>query len=89
MCHSCPDAIKCEPVKNNQDKRIVRVYFADGKIRDCDMTEHIKQHKIFHKMLNPYFFALVKAIDGAVVWPDELDFAPEFFYFDIGEDIKS
>lgn len=78
-CNQCPDPVKVEVL----DDYLVRVTFADGKITITDMKPDIERGSAFKKMKNKYFFSLASIGPGdCIMWPGELDFAPEHFYYD-------
>lgn len=82
--HFCPDAVKVTPM----DNYILRVEFEDGKVKDCDFTDHLDLG-VFRKLRNKAFFSLAHASHGAIVWDDTLDCAPEYVYYDKGVDVVS
>ncbi len=67
MPHFCPDATKVTPL----DDYTLRVEFADGSVKTCDFSDH----------LNKCVFRKAHAEDGAIVWDDTLDCAPEYVYY--------
>ncbi len=75
--HNCPDIIKVEAL----DDYILRVTFADGVIKEKILTG-LLSHGVFQRLKNMDFFKKAHADHGAVVWDDNLDCAPEYFYDD-------
>ena len=60
---------------------VVRVTFADGLVREIDLSEHL-WGPMFEPLKDPAFFAQVR-IDpafGVLEWPNGADLAPEFAY---------
>lgn len=53
--------------------------FENGERRRFDMTPYL-HYPIFRKLENPGFFSLARAENGTVVWPGNIDIAPETLY---------
>lgn len=57
----------------------LKITFENGKVGVFDTKPHL--HKPYYRLLNnPAFFAKAQALDGTVVWSDEVDMAPELLY---------
>ena len=75
MPHFCPDIIEVHAL----DGYVLRVKFADGVIKDCDLSS-LTEQGVFTCLKNRDFFLKAHPQDGAIVWSDEIDIAPEFLY---------
>ena len=53
--------------------------FSTGEHRRFDMGPYL-QFPVFRRLQNPGFFALAHIAYGTVVWPGEIDIAPETLY---------
>ena len=53
--------------------------FSNGECRQFDMRPYLHL-PIFRSLENPGLFALAKVDYGTVVWPGEIDIAPETLY---------
>ena len=71
------DVIKVSP---NTDFQLDLVY-ANGEQRRFDMKPLLSV-KPWDRIADPYIFKLVRADYGTVVWPGEIDIAPETLYDD-------
>jgi len=71
------DIIKVIP---NSDFQL-DLFYANGEQRRFDMRPLLAM-KPWHKVSNPEIFKLVRAEYGTVVWPGEIDIAPETLYDD-------
>ena len=54
----------------------VQVVFDTGErgVFDC---KHLLSDPFWHRLSDPAFFRLVRAAYGTLVWPDDIDIAPE------------
>lgn len=75
MPHFCPDAVKVCVLEGY----VLRVQFADGSVKDCDLSG-LAEKGVFTRIKDTDFFRKAHAQDGAVVWDDDLDIAPEYLY---------
>ena len=57
----------------------LRLTFASGEERQFDMRPYL-HYPVFRKLENPGFFSLAHVDYGAVVWPGNIDIAPETLY---------
>ena len=73
--HFCPNIVKIHACGNYS----VRVEFADGKVKICDLSGHLERG-VFKVLKDKDFFNLVHAEHGAAVWNDKIDIAPEYLY---------
>lgn len=73
--HFCPDVVKCEA----QEGYVLRVWFEDGKVKDCDLSD-IVERGVFRKLHNRTYFKLARVYQGFVKWGEVLDLAPEYLY---------
>jgi hypothetical protein len=71
------DVVKVSP---NADFQLDLVY-ANGEQRRFDMRP-LLSIKPWDRIANPQIFKLVRADYGTVVWPGEIDIAPETLYDD-------
>lgn len=55
--------------------------FENGEIREFD-CKPILNDKPFDSIANEFIFRQVKVEHGTVVWPNEVDIAPETLYLD-------
>ena len=53
--------------------------FNTGEKKIFDMTPYL-QFPVFKRLQNPGFFSLAHVDYGTVVWPGEIDIAPETLY---------
>jgi hypothetical protein len=53
--------------------------FENGERRRFDMSPYL-HYPIFRRLENPGFFSLARAEHGTVVWPGDIDIAPETLY---------
>lgn len=53
--------------------------FSNGEERRFDMSPYL-EFPVYHRLQNPGFFALAKLDGGTVVWPGDIDIAPETLY---------
>jgi hypothetical protein len=53
--------------------------FTNGEHRRFDMRPYLNL-PVYRSLQNPGFFALAKVDYGTVVWPGEIDIAPETLY---------
>ena len=74
--YECPDAINVTAL----DDYVLKVEFADGSVKTCDFSDHLNKG-VFRKLRDVSFFRKAHAQDGAIVWDETLDCAPEHVYF--------
>ncbi len=55
--------------------------FTNGEQRQVDMQPYL-HFPVYQPLKNPGFFALAKIDYGTVVWPGDIDIAPETLYAD-------
>jgi hypothetical protein len=53
--------------------------FENGERRRFDMSPYL-HYPIFRRLENPGFFSLARVEYGTVVWPGNIDIAPETLY---------
>ena len=53
--------------------------FENGERRRFDMSSYL-QYPVFRRLENPGFFSLARVEYGTVVWPGNIDIAPETLY---------
>lgn len=53
--------------------------FENGERRRFDMSSYL-QYPVFRRLENPGFFSLARVEYGTVVWPGDIDIAPETLY---------
>ena len=63
-----------------EDDFILKITFADGKIKRYDMKCIIAKGGIFKKIANPILFAQAYADGTTVSWADDIDISPEELY---------
>ena len=73
--HFCPAIINIHVCDNYS----VKVEFADGLIKICDLSDHLERG-IFKALNDKGLFNLVHVEHGAAVWNDRIDIAPEYLY---------
>ena len=68
--------------KHLQDYKI-RIEFSDGRIGDVDLKATITSDNrlIFNQLKDLNLFKNFKVECDTLVWPNELDLAPEYLYF--------
>jgi len=55
--------------------------FSNGEQRRFDMRPYL-HYPVFRRLENPGFFSLARVDYGTVVWPGDIDIAPETLYED-------
>ena len=60
---------------------ILLLTFTNGEQKQYNMTPYL-HYPVFQRLQNPEFFKLAKVDYGTVVWPGEIDIAPETLYLD-------
>ena len=58
---------------------LLRLVFSNGKQRQFDMRPYL-HYPVFRRLENPGFFSLARIDYGTVVWPGDIDIAPETLY---------
>jgi hypothetical protein len=53
--------------------------FGNGERRRFDMRPYL-HYPVFRRLENPGFFSMARVDYGTVVWPGEVDIAPETLY---------
>jgi len=53
--------------------------FNNGERRCFDMRPYL-HYPVFHRLENPGFFSLAHVDYGTVIWPGDIDIAPETLY---------
>jgi hypothetical protein len=71
------DVIKVEVM----DDYILKLTFENGEIRELDCKQ-ILNEKPFDSLANDFIFKQARIEYGTVVWPNEIDIAPETLYLD-------
>ena len=57
----------------------LRVEFTNGETRYFDMKPYLES-PVYRSLAKPGFFALASTGYGTVVWPNDIDIAPETLY---------
>ncbi len=70
--------IRVDSVLPGEDYTL-RLTFNNGEIRCFDMRPYLNL-PVYRRLQNLGFFALAHTDYGTVVWPDEIDIAPETLY---------
>jgi len=70
--------IRVDSVQPGEDYTL-RLRFTNGEVRCFDMRPYLNL-PVYRPLENPGFFALAHTDYGTVVWPDEIDIAPETLY---------
>ena len=58
---------------------LLRLVFSNGEQRQFDMRPYL-HYPVFRRLENPGFFSLAHIDYGTVVWPGDIDIAPETLY---------
>lgn len=58
---------------------LLRLVFSNGEQRQFDMRPYLR-YPVFRRLENPGFFSLAHIDYGTVVWPGDIDIAPETLY---------
>lgn len=58
---------------------LLRLVFSNGEQRQFDMRPYL-HYPVFRRLENPGFFSLAHIDYGTVVWPGNIDIAPETLY---------
>ena len=60
---------------------VVRVFFADGEVRDVDLTPTL-QTKLFSQLNDPGLFAAahIGEVTGGLEWTDDIGLDPDVIY---------
>lgn len=58
----------------------LRLEFELGEQRSFDMTPYLKDGTVFQQLKNPLVFCAAHIAYGTVVWPGEVDMAPETLF---------
>ena len=53
--------------------------YENGELRRFDMSLYL-HYPVFRRLENPAFFSLAHLDHGTVVWPGDIDIAPETLY---------
>ena len=53
--------------------------FNNGERRRFDMQPYL-HYPVFHRLKNPGYFSLARVDYGTVIWPGDIDIAPETLY---------
>jgi Protein of unknown function (DUF2442) len=69
------DVIKVE----TEEGHLLRLEFENGEKRIFDMTPYLDKRP-FVSLKAPHLFAMAKVDYGTVVWPGNIDIAPETLY---------
>lgn len=72
-----PDAVSVTPMA----RRMLRVRFANGELRDFDMAP-LMTRKCYHALQSDTLFYAARVAYGVVQWPNGLDIDPEWLYED-------
>lgn len=67
-----------ESVRPEEDY-VLQIGFNNGEIRYFDMKPYLR-YPVFHRLRDPVFFELARTEYGTVVWPNDIDIAPETLY---------
>ena len=70
--------IRVTSVQTTPDFKL-QLQFSTGEKRSFDMAPYLRL-PVYRRLDNPGFFALARIDYGTVVWPDEIDIAPETLY---------
>ena len=62
-----------------QDGNILFLEFENGERRRFDMSSYLNERP-FSRLKNSHLFAMAKVDYGTVVWPGNIDIAPETLY---------
>lgn len=57
----------------------LQLTFSNKEQRRFDMSPYLK-FPVYHPLQNPGFFGLARVDYGTVVWPGDIDIAPETLY---------
>jgi len=71
---------RIKKVKTRKDHTLV-LTFNNGEIRTFDMTPYLNIG-VFQLLKDWSHFRRAKAMFGTVVWPDDIDIAPETLYLE-------
>jgi hypothetical protein len=67
----------------------LRLHFNDGKIKVIDMADELKGAKNkFRDLKDIAYFKKVKCDGISIIWPNEIDFCPDWLYMQ-GEEVAS
>ena len=58
---------------------VLCLVFSNGEQRQFDMRPYLR-YPVFRRLENPGFFSLAHIDYGTVVWPGNIDIAPETLY---------
>lgn len=58
---------------------LLHLVFSNGEQRQFDMRPYLR-YPVFRRLENPGFFSLARIDYGTVVWPGDIDIAPETLY---------
>lgn len=72
-----PDAVSVTTIP----PRVLRVRFANGELRDFDMTPLLAR-KCYQPLASDILFRAARVAFGVVQWPNGLDIDPEWLYED-------
>ena len=64
------------------DHYYLRLTFDNGLVGDVDLTDlrGLPEAQVFQPLSDPEFFRLVSVDHGTVIWPGDIDMAPEVLY---------
>ncbi|MBL0050844.1 MAG: DUF2442 domain-containing protein [Bacteroidetes bacterium] len=62
-----------------KDNYLLEIYFDDGKYKEIDVKQFIK-NGVSSRLLDIEYFKKVKVQEGFICWDNGYDFCPEFLY---------
>lgn len=61
--------------------KMLRITFDNHEVRLFDVSKYL-HYPVYEPLNNPVFFQKARALNGTVIWDENIDFAPETLYLE-------